>query len=97
MLGMPTSAHAGLLDDERFLLAYNFSPASTVSVVDLEAGSFVGEIELAGCALIYPLGPRRFTTPVRRRGPARGDARRRRAARTSRKVNAKLFDPTSTR
>jgi methylamine dehydrogenase heavy chain len=62
LLGMPTSAHASLLDDERFLLAYNFSPASTVSVVDLERGAFVGEIEVAGCALIYPLGPRRFAS-----------------------------------
>ncbi len=62
LLGLPTSAHASLLDDERFLLAYNFSPASTVSVVDLERGAFVGEIEVAGCALVYPLGPRRFAS-----------------------------------
>ena len=62
LLGMPTSAYASLLDDERFLLAYNFSPASTVSVVDLERAVFVGEIEIAGCALIYPLGPRRFAS-----------------------------------
>ncbi len=62
MLGMPTSAHASLLDDERFLVAYNFSPASTVSVVDLARGKFVGELEVAGCALVYPLGPRRFAS-----------------------------------
>jgi methylamine dehydrogenase heavy chain len=60
LLGMPTSAHASLLDDERFLGVYNFSPASTVSVVDLEKKRFAGELELAGCALVYPLGPRRF-------------------------------------
>jgi methylamine dehydrogenase heavy chain len=62
LLGMPTTAHSSLLDDERFLVAYNFSPASTVSVVDLERERFAGEIELAGCALLYPLGPRRFAS-----------------------------------
>jgi methylamine dehydrogenase heavy chain len=62
LLGMPTSAHVALLDEERFLLVYNFSPASTVSVVDLEKQRFAGEIELAGCALIYPLDARRFAS-----------------------------------
>lgn len=62
MLGVSTSAHTILLDGERFLVAYNFSPASTVSVVDLEQSKFVVEIELAGCALVYPLGPRSFAT-----------------------------------
>jgi methylamine dehydrogenase heavy chain len=62
LLGMPTSAHAALLDEERFLVVYNFSPASTVSVVDLVKQRFAGEIELAGCALVYPLGPRRFAS-----------------------------------
>src|SRR5262245_49176246 len=56
LLGMPTSSHAALLDDERFLLVYNFSPASSVSVVDLEKKRFAGEVELAGCALVYPVG-----------------------------------------
>jgi methylamine dehydrogenase heavy chain len=62
LLGMPTSAHSALLDDERFLLVYNFSPKSSVSVVDLEKKRFAGELELAGCALVYPLGPRRFAS-----------------------------------
>jgi methylamine dehydrogenase heavy chain len=93
LLGMPTSAHASLLDDERFLLAYNFSPASTVSVVDLERGAFVGEIELAGCALIYPLGPRRFASLCGDGSLLEvtlDDAGQEQA----RKTHAKLFDPT---
>ncbi len=92
MLSMPTSANSGLLDDERFLLAYNFSPASTASVVDLVAGKFVGEIELAGCALIYPLGPRRFMSLCGDGGVLEvtlDDAGREKA----RKVHAKVFDP----
>jgi methylamine dehydrogenase heavy chain len=93
LLGMPTSAHASLLDDERFLLAYNFSPASTVSVVDLERGAFVGEIEVAGCALIYPLGPRRFALLCSDGGILEvtlDDAGREKA----RVAHAKRFDPS---
>ena len=94
LLGMPTSAHASLLDDERFLVAYNFSPASTVSVVDLERGAFVGEIEVAGCALVYPLGPRRFASLCGDGGLLEvtlDDSGRER----SRKAHPKLFDPSS--
>jgi len=46
--------------DGRFLLSYNMDPATSVSVVDLQANTYVGEIETPGCALIYPMGPRRF-------------------------------------
>lgn len=53
-------ANAQLTDDDRFLLIYNFNPAQSVSVVDTRARKFVGEIETAGCALVYPTGPRSF-------------------------------------
>ncbi len=63
----PKSADAGhgvalaaLLDDERFFLVFNQTPASSVSVVDLETRSFVTEIDTPGCALVYSAGPRRF-------------------------------------
>jgi methylamine dehydrogenase heavy chain len=51
-----------LTDDGRFLLAYNQDPSNSVSVVDLEARRFVAEIVTAGCALVYPTGPRGFGT-----------------------------------
>lgn len=51
---------AALTDDDRFLLLYNFTPAQSVSVVDTRNRKFVGEIETAGCALVYPTGPRSF-------------------------------------
>src|SRR5262245_12525989 len=57
---MPMLANTPLTDDSRFLLVYNFTPAQTVSVVDVPARKFVGEIEIPGCALIYPTGPRSF-------------------------------------
>lgn len=94
MLGVPTGAHSALLDDERFLVAYNFTPASTVSVVDLERGAFVGEIELAGCALVYPLDARRFAALCGAGGlleielDDRGGERRR-------KLHAGFFDPAT--
>jgi methylamine dehydrogenase heavy chain len=57
---MPMLANTPLTDDSRFLLIYNFTPAQSVSVVDVPARRFVGEIEIPGCALIYPTGPRSF-------------------------------------
>ena len=57
---VPTLHHVTLSDDDRFLLIYNFDPAQSVSVVDVKARKFVGEIETSGCALIYPSGPQRF-------------------------------------
>lgn len=49
-----------LSDDERFLLVLNFTPAQSISIVDLEQRRFVGEVAIPGCASIYPAGPRDF-------------------------------------
>jgi len=57
---MPMLANAALTDDDRFLMIYNFTPAQSVSVVDVKARKFVGEVDTAGCALVYPTGPRSF-------------------------------------
>lgn len=57
---MPMLASAQLSDDERFLWIYNFTPSQSVTVVDMAARKTVGEIETAGCALVYPTGPRGF-------------------------------------
>jgi methylamine dehydrogenase heavy chain len=57
---MPMMSNSELTDDERFLLIYNFNPAQSVTVVDTQTRKFVGEIETAGCALVYPTGPRSF-------------------------------------
>ncbi|HEY0938929.1 MAG TPA: amine dehydrogenase large subunit [Steroidobacter sp.] len=57
---IPELAFARLSDDERFLWIYNFTPAQSVTVVDTAARKTAGEIEIAGCALIYPTGPRGF-------------------------------------
>lgn len=53
-------ATAALLDAGRFLVVFNLSPATSVSVVDVETRRFVGEIATPGCTLVYPAGGRRF-------------------------------------
>jgi methylamine dehydrogenase heavy chain len=57
---LPAVGDSGLTDDERFLLIYNFTPAQSVTVVDTASRTFVGEVETAGCALVFPTGPRTF-------------------------------------
>lgn len=53
-------ALVGMLDGDRFLVALNQSPGSSVSVVDLEARRMVAEIQTAGCAAVFPAGASRF-------------------------------------
>lgn len=57
---MPMLANAALTDDERFLLIYNFTPAQSVTVVDLHERKLAAEIDTPGCALVYPTGARSF-------------------------------------
>jgi methylamine dehydrogenase heavy chain len=53
-------SNTALLDDEKFLVVFNLNPATSVSVVDLEARSFVGEVAAPGCSMVYSAGNRRF-------------------------------------
>jgi len=57
---MPTLNYSAITDDNRFLVVYNFTPAQSVSVIDLKERRFVGETDTAGCALVLPSGDRRF-------------------------------------
>jgi len=51
---------AALLDGDHFLVVFNQNPGMSVSVVDLDSRSFVGEFATGGCALVLPVAPRRF-------------------------------------
>lgn len=51
-----------LTDNERLLLIYNFSPAMSVSVVDVEKRAYLNTVTLPGCAAIYPTGKRGFSS-----------------------------------
>ena len=56
-------ANAALSDDDRFLAVFDMTPATSISIVDLERRRFVGEISTPGCGLVYAAGPRRFVMP----------------------------------
>lgn len=57
---VPQRSAAALTDDERFLVIYNYTPAQSVTVVDTRTRRLIGEIDIPGCALVYPTGPRTF-------------------------------------
>ena len=54
------SANAALSDNDRFLAVFNMTPATSLSIVDVERRQFVQEIATPGCSLVYAAGPRRF-------------------------------------
>jgi methylamine dehydrogenase heavy chain len=49
-------------NDEKWALVANFTPAQSVTVVDLEGRKVLGDIDLPGCSMIYPTGARGFST-----------------------------------
>jgi methylamine dehydrogenase heavy chain len=59
---MPTDYNIQLIDDEKLALVYNFTPAQSVSVVDIVARKFLAEIPTPGCALAYPMAGRAFAS-----------------------------------
>ena len=52
--GMPKTSASGLLGNDRFLGVYNFTPAQSVSIVDLEKREFVTEASIPGCSFVIP-------------------------------------------
>ncbi len=46
----------------KWALVSNFTPAQSVTVVDLEGRKVLGEIDLSGCSHTYPTGTRGFTS-----------------------------------
>lgn len=45
-----------LTDNDRFLGVFNLTPATSISVVDIEQRAFVGEISTPGCSLVFAAG-----------------------------------------
>ena len=50
------------LGDEKFLLLFNFAPAASVSVIDVEARKVVNEVQVPGCSMIYPTAKLSFAS-----------------------------------
>lgn len=62
ILIVPKPDSAALTPDGNFMLVANMTPATSVSVVDLKARKFVGEIDTPGCAQVLAGGNRRFAS-----------------------------------
>ncbi len=58
--GLTSQGFSGLTDDDAFLIVYNFTPAQSVTVVDLAARAVAGEIATPGCSLVFPVSGGRF-------------------------------------
>jgi methylamine dehydrogenase heavy chain len=54
------TGNVALSDDDRFLAVFNMTPATSLSIVDVAARAFVGEVATPGCSLVYAAGPRSF-------------------------------------
>lgn len=51
-----------LIDNDRLLLVFNFTPAASVTVIDVASRAVVAEHQIAGCGMIFPVGRRGFST-----------------------------------
>ena len=51
-----------LIDDERLLLFYSFTPGTFITVVDMEKREVVNGVPLPTCGSIYPTGRRGFSS-----------------------------------
>jgi methylamine dehydrogenase heavy chain len=61
-LSIPDSAEMTVTPDGRFVLVTNVTPATSVTVVDIQNRSVAGEIETSGCAEALIAGQRRFVS-----------------------------------
>lgn len=51
-----------LTKDEKFALIYNFTPATSVTVVDLDSRKVATQIDIPGCTLVFPRGSGGFAS-----------------------------------
>ncbi len=57
---MPFKNGFRLSGDDSLAFNYNFTPAASISVVDMAAKKFLKEIPIPGCTLAYPMGAKGF-------------------------------------
>ncbi|WP_138381135.1 amine dehydrogenase large subunit [Luteithermobacter gelatinilyticus] len=48
--------------DGRFLMVFNFTPAASVTVIDIKNRKIINDIAIPGCSLMYPTGESGFST-----------------------------------
>lgn len=51
-----------LIDNDKYMLVFNFTPATSVSVIDMLEHKVLNDVDIPGCSLIYPSGKRGFST-----------------------------------
>jgi len=51
-----------LADRDRFLFVFNFTPAASVVMIEVETRKILSETQIPGCSLIYPTGERGFSS-----------------------------------
>ena len=61
-LVLPIRHAVQLIGGESLALVFNLTPATSVSVVDVERRAFVGEVPIPGCSMVYPTGERGFSS-----------------------------------
>ena len=49
-------AKSALIADGRMLVVFNWSPRSSIAVIDTQERSILSEVETPGCVLVYPTG-----------------------------------------
>jgi methylamine dehydrogenase heavy chain len=52
--------HTAITDDERFVAVFNWTPATSLSIADVEQRRVAGEIQIPGCSLAFAAGERRL-------------------------------------
>ena len=60
--GMPQRFAMLLIDNDRWLAVANFSPATSVTLIDLDTRKIINEIPTPGCVFVYPTGERGFSS-----------------------------------
>lgn len=61
-MGMPERNALLVLNNDRWLAVANFSPATSITLIDLDTRKIIGEIPTPGCVLAYPNGERGFSS-----------------------------------
>jgi len=60
--GIPERFTVVLLNQDRWLAVVNFSPATSVTLIDLESREIINEIATPGCTYAYPTGAQGFSS-----------------------------------
>ncbi len=61
-MGMPQRFAVTPIDNDNLLLVVNFTPATSVTVIDLDTREIVNEVATPGCLFAYPTGRRGFSS-----------------------------------